>query len=193
MTTTNGRTTTSLLRQGSRETEREESREEEEEEEEEESVEEEEVRLEGEELFMTLTPEEEAAWRSMVEQRQTTLTTQKEEFSNWKDGFTRRRMFAYSRIRRLQNNFRQRDGFYGNLAEYIAALEAKVKAKKKVKFQDSEGAVNGQINNGQNNGQTENSGTSDTSQQQGQQLQGGKEAGEKQDTLAVIELVPAAQ
>nr|KAG5699154.1 hypothetical protein BaRGS_014453 [Batillaria attramentaria] len=101
--------------------------------------------LEEDELFMALTQEERDAWRQMMEQRETTLKNSKEQFTKWYDGFTRRRMFAYSRMRKLQESFRQRGQFYAEVSDIMAAMEAKVKAKSsKVKFAPTESAVNGE-------------------------------------------------
>ena len=117
------------------------------------------VVLEGEELFMTLTQEERDAWQKMMDERETSIKTRKENFDKWYDGINRRRMFAYSRVRKLQESFRQRANFYTNLSEYLAAAK---KSGAKVKF-----AQNG----GEGNGQTPSDNTQQEQQQQKQQQQ----------------------
>ena len=100
----------------------------------------EEITLEGEELFMTLTPEERDAWQKMMDEMETSIKARKEQFDKWYDGFNRRRMFAYSRVRKLQESFRQRADFYASLSEYLTAAK---KSGAKVKFVENSTEVQG--------------------------------------------------
>lgn len=93
------------------------------------------VLLEGEELFMTLSANEKEAWEIMMAEKTNSLTARKEKFEKWYDGFTRRRMFAYARARKLHEAFRQKAAFYVDLANYLSAVEAKVSDRNENKGQ----------------------------------------------------------
>lgn len=131
--------------------------------------------LEEEELFMALTQEERDVWRQMMEQQETTLKNSKEKFSTWYDGITRRRMFAYSRIRKLQEGFRKRINFYGEIADLVAAMDAKLKTVDKVKVEQKGNIVNGESTANdtpsQNHEQTPEQNQEQKPQQQQQQPQ----------------------
>ena len=99
----------------------------------------EEVVLEGEELFMTLTPEEKESWEQMMKESESDLKNRKDKFEKWCDGISRRRMFAYSRLRKLQESFKQRASFYSDIKDYVATMEEKARRKShpKVTVDDS--------------------------------------------------------
>jgi hypothetical protein len=101
---------------------------------------EEEVLLEGDERFMSLSAEERQIWEAMMAEREGNLKSGKEKFKKWLDGITRRRMFAYSRARKLHESFKQRSGFYGDLTAYLAMMENKVKDGQNQKEKEEEEA-----------------------------------------------------
>ena len=90
----------------------------------------EEVVLEGEELFMTLSQEERDTWQRLMEEMEDDRKARKEKFGQWCDGISRRRMFAFSRMRKLQEGIRQRAEFYADVSAYISAVEAKAKIRR---------------------------------------------------------------
>ncbi|KAL8609547.1 hypothetical protein ACOMHN_000603 [Nucella lapillus] len=99
---------------------------------------EQEVVLEGEELFMVMSSEEEEEWRKRMEEMETNLQTRRDNFHRWHDGFTRRRMFAYSRLRKLQQVGRQRGVFLDDISAYIASVKPKVKKDSKKNLKESQ-------------------------------------------------------
>ena len=76
---------------------------------------------------MTLTQDERDSWQRMIEERETSLKTRKEQYETWYDGITRRRMFAFARTRKLHESLRKRAGFYSDLSVYVSSLQAKAK------------------------------------------------------------------
>lgn len=82
--------------------------------------------LEDEELFMTVTQEDHDTWQQRMDQNEDTLKARKETFDKWQDDLVRRRMFAYTRMKKLQNCFRQRLTFYSDVNKLIDAMVKKV-------------------------------------------------------------------
>ncbi|XP_005113287.1 putative uncharacterized protein DDB_G0277255 [Aplysia californica] len=75
--------------------------------------------LEEDELFMVLGPDEIREWETMMSHRKEQLLKNQEDFRRWLDAMTRRRMFAYSRIRKLEMASQDRRKFLLKMAHVI--------------------------------------------------------------------------
>lgn len=70
-----------------------------------------------------ISDEERKAFAFMLEKRKEDLIKQKEKFQNWVDSITRRRMFALSRIRKINKSHAQRMEFYDKIDNYLTSAE----------------------------------------------------------------------
>lgn len=79
-----------------------------------------------EEAFMTLTQEEQSAWEDMIQKLKHELEQHGQDFSQWSDKITRRRMYAYARMKKLEKYHQTRQGFYRNIDGFIEAFHGDV-------------------------------------------------------------------
>eukprot|EP00105_Crassostrea_gigas_P021934 XP_011441263.1 PREDICTED: uncharacterized protein LOC105337994 isoform X3 [Crassostrea gigas] len=66
-----------------------------------------------------ITEEEKKAFDYMLEQKRAEIVQRKETFQNWVDAITRRRMFALSRMRKINFSHGKRNKMYGKLEDFI--------------------------------------------------------------------------
>ncbi|XP_059150339.1 uncharacterized protein LOC131937124 [Physella acuta] len=64
--------------------------------------------LDADELFMTETAEEKREWETAFKMRELVLQRSRLEFKQWEDNFTRRRLLAGARMKKLNLALRQR-------------------------------------------------------------------------------------
>ncbi|XP_046377488.2 uncharacterized protein LOC124149758 [Haliotis rufescens] len=79
-----------------------------------------------EEAFMTLTQEEQSAWEDMIQKLKHELEQHGQDFSQWSDKITRRRMYAYARMKKLEKYHQTRQGFYRNIDGFIETFHGDV-------------------------------------------------------------------
>ncbi|XP_046558628.1 uncharacterized protein LOC124267692 [Haliotis rubra] len=79
-----------------------------------------------EESFMTLTQEEQSAWDEMIQTLKHELEQRGKDFSQWSDKITRRRMYAYARMKKLEKYHQAREGFYRNIDGFIETFHGDV-------------------------------------------------------------------
>ncbi|XP_067655665.1 uncharacterized protein [Haliotis asinina] len=72
-----------------------------------------------EESFMTLTQKEQLAWEEMIQKLKHELEQRGKNFSEWADKITRRRMYAYARMKKLEKYQQAREGFYRDIDGFI--------------------------------------------------------------------------
>lgn len=75
-----------------------------------------------------ISDEERKAFAFMLEKRKEELIKQKEKFQNWVDSITRRRMFALSRIRKINQSHTQRMEFYNKIDNYLTTAETVIRS-----------------------------------------------------------------
>ncbi|KAK3102730.1 hypothetical protein FSP39_013505 [Pinctada imbricata] len=66
-----------------------------------------------------ITDEEKQAFEYMLTQKRDEIVERKEKFEKWVDGITRRRMFALSRIRKINQKYGIRKSFFGEVETFI--------------------------------------------------------------------------
>lgn len=66
-----------------------------------------------------ITEEEKKAFDYMLEQKRAEIVQRKETFQTWVDAITRRRMFALSRMRKINLSHGKRNKLYGKLEDFI--------------------------------------------------------------------------
>ncbi|XP_048731106.2 uncharacterized protein LOC125648189 isoform X2 [Ostrea edulis] len=66
-----------------------------------------------------ITEEEKKAFEYMLEQKRAEIVQRKEDFEKWVDTITRRRMFALSRMRKINISNGKRNKLYGKLEKFI--------------------------------------------------------------------------
>lgn len=66
-----------------------------------------------------ITDEEKKAFDYMLEQKRAEIIQRKETFQTWVDAITRRRMFALSRMRKINLSHGKRNKLYGKLEDFI--------------------------------------------------------------------------
>ena len=70
-----------------------------------------------------ITDEERKAFEYMLEQRRDEIIKQRENFKNWVYSITRRRMFALSRLRKINKCHKERMKFYDQIDDYVKTAD----------------------------------------------------------------------
>lgn len=70
-----------------------------------------------------ITDEERKAFEYMLEQRRDEIIKQRENFKNWVHSITRRRMFALSRLRKINKCHKERMKFYDQIDDYVKTAD----------------------------------------------------------------------
>ncbi|RUS84358.1 hypothetical protein EGW08_007890 [Elysia chlorotica] len=80
--------------------------------------------LEEDELFMTLTEEERNEWETMMSDRSKQLEQSLSQHQAWAEDFTKRRMFAYCRMRKLIASYASRGKFLSDVTSHLTQAAA---------------------------------------------------------------------
>ncbi|XP_062571154.1 uncharacterized protein LOC134233181 [Saccostrea cucullata] len=99
-----------------------------------------------------ITDEEKKAFEYMLEQKRAAIVQRKENFEKWVDAITRRRMFALSRMRKINLFHGKRNKLYGKLEKFISDVysengENSEDNSRDVSSADENGNVSRQSNN----------------------------------------------
>lgn len=70
-----------------------------------------------------ITDEERKAFEYMLEQRRDEIIKQRENFKTWVHSITRRRMFALSRLRKINKCHKERMKFYDQIDDYVKTAD----------------------------------------------------------------------
>ncbi|GFS18013.1 hypothetical protein ElyMa_001510300 [Elysia marginata] len=80
--------------------------------------------LDEDELFMSLTEEERNEWEAMITHRSKQLEENMTSHKTWSENFTKRRMFAYCRMRKLISSYANRTKFLSDLTSSLNQMSA---------------------------------------------------------------------
>ncbi|XP_041367774.1 uncharacterized protein LOC121382273 [Gigantopelta aegis] len=75
--------------------------------------------LTPDESFLAVSPEEHESWEKMMETRKNEIAQRQEEFEKWLDNMTKRRMFAYSKLKKIEKISRERTQYYEEMRKHL--------------------------------------------------------------------------
>lgn len=104
---------------------------------------------------LIITEEERKAFEYMLAQKREEMEKRDEMFENWVDRFTRRRMFALSRMRKLNKGRIERLQFYNHVDSYVKSVETVLNSESSLSvLPEGEGDVKDSNSSGGNQAET---------------------------------------
>ena len=75
--------------------------------------------LTPDESFMAVSPEEHESWNNMMKERKKEIDQRQEEFDKWLETMTKRRMFAFSKLKKIERISRERTQYYDEMRKHL--------------------------------------------------------------------------